>query len=311
MTVKAANLVLLLILPFLFIGIINRTKSFWGGRKGPRLLQSFSDMIKLFQKGEVISHTTSSVFQIAPVISFASVICAGLFVPMVNQKSVLSFEGDFLLFSYILATGKFFNIIGAMDTGSSFEGMGASREALFSSLVEPAFFMTVGTLGILAGGLSFSDILAFSYQQEEYVLLISLLCVIILFVMLLTEGCRVPVDDPNTHLELTMIHEVMVLDNSGPGFALMQYAAAMKMLIISSLIINLILPDTLRGSAFIAAFIGIMAIIALAIGSIESLVARVRMSHVPKFILFMTSVSLILLSITVLSVYGRIKWLIL
>ncbi|OQX04472.1 MAG: hypothetical protein BWK80_53595 [Desulfobacteraceae bacterium IS3] len=307
MYLKAANIMILLIFPFLFVGIINRTKSLWGGRKGPPILQSLFDVIKLFQKGEVISNTTSFVFQIAPVINFASIICAGLFVPIVHQKSVLSFEGDFLLFSYILATGKFFSIISAMDTGSSFEDMGASREALFSSLVEPAFFMMLGTLGIIAGGLSFSDIISFSQQRGEYVLLISLLCVIILFVMLLTEGCRVPVDDPNTHLELTMIHEVMVLDNSGPGFALIQYGAAMKMLIIASVIINLILPDTLFGVSFMSAFIAIMTLIAVLVGTLESLMARVRMTHVPKFILFMSSISFILLSITVLFVYGRIR----
>ncbi len=306
MVLKIINLLMLMILPFVFIGIINRTKSLWGGRKGPPIFQSLSDVIKLFKKGEVISNTTSFVFQIAPVISFASIICAGLFVPILHQKSILSFEGDFLLFSYILATGKFFSIISAMDTGSSFEDMGASREALFSSLVEPAFFMMLGTLGIIAGGLSFSDIISFS-QRGEYILLISLLCVIILFVMLLTEGCRVPVDDPNTHLELTMIHEVMVLDNSGPGFALIQYGAAMKMLIIASVIINLILPDTLFGVSFISAFIAIMALIAIIIGTLESLMARVRMTHVPKFILFMSSISFILLSITVLFVYGRIR----
>jgi len=304
MYLKEINIIMLLLLPFLFIGIINRTKSFWGGRKGPRIFQSLFDVIKLIQKGEVISHTTSFVFQIAPVISFASIICAGLFVPMIHQKSVISFEGDFLLFSYILATGKFFSIISAMDTGSSFEDMGASREAFFSSLVEPAFFMMLGTLGIIAGGLSFSDIISFSQELGGSVLLISMLCVIILFVMLLTEGCRVPVDDPNTHLELTMIHEVMVLDNSGPGFALIQYGAAMKMLIISSLIINLILPATFTG---LLAFIVIMAFTAVIIGTIESLMARVRMTHIPKFILFMSSVSFILLSITVLLVYGRIR----
>jgi len=304
MYLKEINIIMLLLLPFLFIGIINRTKSFWGGRKGPRIFQSLFDVIKLIQKGEVISHTTSFVFQIAPVISFASIICAGLFVPMIHQKSVISFEGDFLLFSYILATGKFFSIISAMDTGSSFEDMGASREAFFSSLVEPAFFMMLGTLGIIAGGLSFSDIISFSQELGGSALLISMLCVIILFVMLLTEGCRVPVDDPNTHLELTMIHEVMVLDNSGPGFALIQYGAAMKMLIISSLIINMILPATFTG---LLAFIVIMAFTAVIIGTIESLMARVRMTHIPKFILFMSSVSFILLSITVLFVYGRIR----
>ena len=306
MMLKAANLVMLLLLPFVFAGIINRTKSFWAGRKGPPILQFFFDIRRLFQKGEVVSHTASFVFELAPVISFASVILAGLLVPVVQRQSVFSFEGDFLLFSYILAVGKFFSIIGAMDTGSSFEGMGASREALFSSLVEPAFFMMLGALGILAGGLSFQDMVSLTHQNERMILLISLLCLIILFVMLLTEGCRVPVDDPNTHLELTMIHEVMVLDNSGPGFALMQYGAAMKMFIITSLMANFLIPPSLDIYEFIAAFVLIFMVTAFVVGTIESFMARLRMNHVPQFILLMGSLSFVLLSVTALFFYRSV-----
>ncbi|MEZ4525598.1 MAG: NADH-quinone oxidoreductase subunit H [Desulfobacterales bacterium] len=300
MMLKAANLVMLLIGPFVLVGVINRTKSFWAGRKGPPLFQFFFDIRRLLQKGEVVSHTASFVFELAPVISFASVILAGLLVPMMQGLSVFSFEGDFLLFSYILAVGRFFSIISAMDTGSSFGGMGASREALFSCLVEPAFFMMLGALGILAGGLSFQDMVSLVHQNGRMILLISLLCLIILFVMLLTEGCRVPVDDPNTHLELTMIHEVMVLDNSGPGFALMQCGAAIKMFVITSLMANLLIPDTFGIYGFTAAFVLLLAITAFAVGTIESFMARLRMNHVPQFILLMGSMSFVLLSVIAL-----------
>lgn len=306
MMLNAGNILMLLIGPFVFAGIINRTKSFWAGRKGPRVSQFFFDLKRLCQKGEVISHTTSFVFDLAPVVSFASVLLAGLLVPVMTGRSVLSFEGDFLLFSYILASGKFFSIIGAMDTGSSFEGMGASREALFSSLAEPAFFMMLGALGIFAGGLSFQEIASLSHQDTGMLLLISLLCLIILFVMLLTEGCRVPVDDPNTHLELTMIHEVMVLDNSGPGFALMQYGAAMKMFIITSLLANFLIPDSLDIYGFTAAFVLILLVTAFAVGSIETFMARLRMNHVPQFILLMGAMSFVLLSVTVLFFYRSV-----
>ncbi len=306
MILKVANILMLLILPFVFVGIINRTKSFWGGRKGPCVSQFFFDIRRLLQKGEVVSHTASFVFDLAPVISFASVILAGLLVPVVLRQSVFSFEGDFLLFSYILAVGKFFSIIGAMDTGSSFEGMGASREALFSSLVEPAFFMMLGALGILAGGLSFQDMVSLFHQNAGMRLLISSLCLIILFVMLLTEGCRVPVDDPNTHLELTMIHEVMVLDNSGPGFAMMQYGSAMKMFIITSLMANFLIPASLDIYGFITAFVLILAVTAFAVGTIESFMARLRMNHVPQFILVMGSMSFVLLSVIALFFYRSV-----
>jgi formate hydrogenlyase subunit 4 len=300
------NIALLFILPFLFLGLINRVKSLWAGRKGPSIIQPFRDFMRLMKKGEVISTTASFVFRIAPSVTFAAVIAAGLIVPMAGGKSIVSFEADFILFAYLLAAGKFLTVAGAMDTGSAFEGMGASREVTFSALVEPAFFVIIASLGLISGGLSFDKIFFIAHNASVAYLVLPL-GVIALFIMLLTEGCRVPVDDPNTHLELTMIHEVMVLDNSGPDMGFIVYAAGMKMIIIGSIIANLIIPEGLPLWASAGLFIAVEAALAIIIGTIESVMARLRMTHVPQFLLFMTAISVVIVSTVVLFISGGIK----
>lgn len=300
------NIALLFILPFLFLGLINRVKSFWAGRRGPGIMQPFRDFLRLMKKGEVISLTSSFVFRMAPSVTFSAVIAAGLIVPLAGGQSVITFETDFILFAYLLAAGKFLTVAGAMDTGSSFEGMGASREVTFSALVEPAFFVILASLALISGGVSFERIFHIAHNTNVAYLVLPL-GVIAPFIMLLTEGCRVPVDDPNTHLELTMIHEVMVLDNSGPDMGFIVYAAAMKMVIIGSIIANLIIPQSLAFWASAGLFIAIQAALAVIIGTIESVMARLRMTHVPQFLLFMAAISVVIVSTVVLFISGGIK----
>jgi formate hydrogenlyase subunit 4 len=150
------SLLLIIIASLFFTGIINRAKSIASGRKGPGIFQPMKDIFRLWRKGAVYSNTTGFVFQVAPTVYFASVLMAILVVPLGLHKGIISFEGDFIFFAYILATGKFFNIISALDTGSSFEGMGASREALYSMFAEPAFFILLGSFALLTGHTSFS-----------------------------------------------------------------------------------------------------------------------------------------------------------
>lgn len=300
------NILFIIFFPLLFTGIINRVKSLWAGREGPSVIQPFHDFVKLMKKGEVISTTASFIFKIAPSVSFTSVISAAAVTPLFSGKQLFSFDLDFIFFIYILALGKFFTITGAMDTGSSFEGMGASREAAFSAIAEPAFFLVIGSLALAGNSTSFSNIFSATDLTTSTGIIITVLSAVILFIMLLAEGSRVPVDDPNTHLELTMIHEVMVLDNSGPDFGLILYASALKMVLIGSLIANLILPE-MPAAASAAAFLCVHFIIAAITGTIESLFARLRMSHVPQFIFFMSSIGLIILAVIVLSVSGGIK----
>lgn len=304
MIIKLINLIILLTVPFLFIGIINKVKAFWAGRKGASILQPFYDFVKLVKKGIIINNAASFIFQIAPAVTFASILFAGLLVPIINFKSIISFDGNFVLFAYILGLGKFFSLIGAMDTGSSFEGMGASREACFSTIVEPAFFILLASVVALTGNYTFESLSMILQKAGAYGVLIIILAVIALFIMLLVEGCRVPVDDPNTHLELTMIHEVMVLDNSGIDLGLILYGSAMKMLIFASLIANILIPANL-GTFSLLLYFGIILLIAVIIGTLESSVARLRMSHVFEFIFIMSSLSLVILALVATKLYGN------
>ena len=296
----------LLAAPFLFLGIINRIKALWAGRKGAPFLQPLYDFIRLLKKGEVISKTTSFVFQIAPSFNIAAVIFAFLLIPIPSFGSTLSFEGDFVLFAYILGLSKFLTVLAALDTGSSFEGMGASREVTFSTIVEPAFFILIGTLALLTGQISFASIFPLLNSSAGYTVLIEILFTAALFIMIVTEGSRVPVDDPNTHLELTMIHEVMVLDNSGPDFAFILYSSGMKMVLLSMLVANLLIPGNIQPIIAIMLLIGIIMLSAVLIGLVESLIARARMSHVPQFIFLMTALSLIAFAVVVFYLRGRI-----
>ena len=305
MLVNLLNILILLIFPFLFVGIINKIKAFWAGRKGASIFQPFFDFVRLIKKDIIISNVTTGVFGIAPTVTFVSIIFAGLLVPIISGNSIISFEGSFVLFAYILALGKFFNLIGAMDTGSSFEGMGASREANFSIIIEPAFFIIVASIIALTGNYSLKSFSLILQKADGIGFLIIVLAIISIFIMLLVEGCRMPIDDPNTHLELTMIHEVMVLDNSGIDLALIQYGSAMKMIIFSSLIANLVIPMGLSLSLFIPAYLAVVFFLALIIGTLESSFARLRMAYMFESVFIMSSFSLIILSLTAMKLYGN------
>lgn len=291
------NILILLVIPFVFIGFINRVKAIWAGKKGTPIFQSFFDFIKLLKKGEVISNSTSFLFKIAPSIYLASIIFASLLVPIINQRALIFFPGDFILFSYILGLGKLFTIILAMDTGSSFEGMGASREITFSTFVEPVFFIIFGSLALITGKTSFVSIFELLNNNSGIIVFLKILTIITLFEMILVEGSRVPIDDPNTHLELTMIHEVMVLDNSGPDLAFIQYGSALKMTAFSLLIANLTVPLNINIIYSAILFVAVTLTTSILIGFIESLSARYKLNRVPQFLFFMTSIAVIIFSI--------------
>jgi formate hydrogenlyase subunit 4 len=303
---KIIFIALLIVSPLFFIGLINKVKAIWAGRKGASLLQPYYDFSKLLKKGEVISKTTSFAFRLSPSINVAAVLFVLLMIPVPGLGSVLHFEGDFVLFTYSLALAKFFTVIAALDTGSSFEGMGASREVTFTTIVETAFFVVLGSLALLTNQFSFESIFAAINLSLVYTPLIKILLVVSLFIMLLAEGSRVPVDDPNTHLELTMIHEVMILDNSGPDLAFIHYAAALKMTIISVLIANLLIPPGFISPVALILFAMILLVVFIAVGLVESLIARSRISHVPQFLFLMTALSLTAFAIIVFFLFGGI-----
>lgn len=296
--------ILIIITSFFFTGVVIRTKSIFSGRKGPGIFQPMKDIWRLLRKDNVYSQTTSFIFKIAPDIYFASVLIAIMLIPFGNQKGIFSFDGDFVFFAYILAVGKFFSIIGALDTGSSFEGMGASREALFSFLAEPAFFILMGSLALLTGYTSFADIFS-GIQFGSYIsYAIGTLASFVLVLIAMIENSRMPVDDPKTHLELTMIHEVMVLDNSGFDLGLILHANNLKFAMYGALIANLFLTPGREWYYSIPIFIGVQALFAVVVGTLESFIARFRMNHNPQFIFTISSISL-LIFFAVLLILGK------
>lgn len=299
------SLILIFLASFFVSGIIIRTKSLTSGRKGPDVLQPMYDILKLFRKGSIYSTTSGIVFRLAPIVYFATVLMAILFIPFGNQKGVLSFAGDFVFFAYVLALGRFFMIVGALDTGSSFEGMGAAREALYALLIEPAFFLLMGSFSLLTGHTSFAGIFATLHFGSSISYAIGALASIVLLALALIENSRMPVDDPKTHLELTMVHEVMILDNSGFDLALIMQAVNLKFAIYGALIANLFLTKGYELYYSIPIFICIQLVMAVVIGLIESFWARFRMNHNPQFILMITSISLFIF-LGVLLMLGKI-----
>jgi formate hydrogenlyase subunit 4 len=286
MIASVLHVLLLLLAPPLMLGIITRTKAIVAGRRGPPILQGYFDVWKLLRKGAVYSTTTTWVFRAGPVVSLAAMITAGLLVPIADIPAPMAFQGDLILFAYLLGLARFFTVLAAMDTGSSFEGMGASREATFGSLAEPALFAGFLVLVVGSGDYSLSAILGphlFSLWSSIGPALV--LVAVSFAVLLLAENCRIPVDDPNTHLELTMIHEVMVLDHGGPDLAFILHGAAMKLFLFASILVRLILP-TATGFPPLEALIWAagMVVVAIFVGVIESAMARLRLARVPTLL---------------------------
>ena len=297
------SLILIILASLFFSGIIIRTKSIASGRKGPGIFQPLKDVIRLFKKGSVYSKTTSFIFQIAPSIYFASIIMAIMVIPLGEYKGIISFEGDFVFFAYVLGVGKFFSIISALDTGSSFEGMGASREALFSMFAEPAFFILMGSFALLTGHTSFQEIFASLHFGSYISYILGVLATVVLVMITMVENSRMPFDDPKTHLELTMVHEVMILDNSGFDLGLILYGTSLKFAMYGALIANLFM-GSFPLYITIPLFFGMQMLFAIAVGLLESFTARFRMNHNAQYILTLSSVSL-LIFLGVLLILGQ------
>jgi formate hydrogenlyase subunit 4 len=283
---SAAHVAVLMLGPILLVGVINRTKSIWVGRRGVPLLQLAYDLAKLLKKRPVYSATTTAIFRVTPQVALGTALLTGLVVPLVAARAPLSFPFDFVLVAYGWGLGRLFLMLGALDTGSAFEGMGASREAKYSALVEPAFFLAFGALAAVTGARSLAELLRFPvHTPADLLALVGVVAA--LFVLLQVESARLPVDDPATHLELTMIHEVMVLDHSGPDLAAIQYAAALKLLLGAGLLATLVNPVD-PGSApglFGAMTLALILAIGIVIGTVESLMARLKLRVLPRYAL--------------------------
>lgn len=273
--------------PF-FAGLILKIKAFFAGKKGPPILINYYTLIKLFKKGSVYSTSTTVMFKLGPIISLTASITALMFVPIAGYNPVFAFNGDVIFVLYILGLGRFFTIAAAMDTASPFEGMGAAREAYFPIICEAAMFMILIFFYRITGELQLSAYFAGSNTQGMWSLAGAplLFIVISFFIILLTENSRVPVDDPATHLELTMIHEVMVLDHSGPDLALIEIGSFCKLMFYSTIISRMILPfeSAIFGFPMVMYIAGLL-VVYVTVGVTESVIARYRMDKVPQFVL--------------------------
>jgi formate hydrogenlyase subunit 4 len=285
-----------LLLAPLLLGIVNRTKSFVAGRRGPPLVQPYRDIAKSLRRGAVYGEVTGWVFRLGPVVNLATLVAALLVLPFGGVGAVVSFPGDLIVLAGLFALGRFVTVLAALDTGSSFEGMGASREVHFAALAEPALLVALATLVRVTGALSLTEIYgAISLATWARALPALALVAMTLAVLELVENTRIPVDDPTTHLELTMIHEVMVLDHSGPDFGLIQYGAALKLWILGALFVGLVVVPLRSFGLWLdgaAALLG-MAGLAVAIGIVESAMARYRLVRVPQFIVGAATLSVV------------------
>ncbi len=275
--------VLVLALPPLLMSIVAKTKAWFAGRTGPAWLQPYYDLHKLLNKGAVYSKTTTWVFRAGPIVNLAAMLTAATLVPVLTPESVFGFAGDVILVAYLFALGRMFTVLAALDTGSSFEGMGASREVTFGAMSEPALFLSLIVLAMATKSLQLSHMIGPQLFAARGTVGPALLLVVgALLIVLLSETCRVPVDDPATHLELTMIHEVMVLDHSGPDFAFITYGAALKFLLLGSILLHAAFPHPGQ-PPWIDAPLRLLELAGLAavVGVIECSMARLRLNRVP------------------------------
>ncbi|MGH7297722.1 MAG: respiratory chain complex I subunit 1 family protein [Polyangiaceae bacterium] len=283
----AVHVGITLLLPPLLLGVVTKVKALFAGRVGPPVLQPYYDLAKLARKDSVFSTTTTWVFRAGPVVALTSVLVASLLVPFGGVDAPVAFAGDLILFVYLFGLARFFTITAALDTGSAFEGMGAAREATFSCMAEPALLLSLLVLVKRTSTTSLTGMLGSALAAQWSAVGAALVLVVAsLLVVVLAENCRIPFDDPNTHLELTMIHEVMVLDHSGPALGMISYGAALKLFVLGAIVVGIVLPLH-TGSAVLdlAVFVAGMLVLSVVIGTVESTMARLRLRHVPSLLI--------------------------
>lgn len=278
--------VIILIAP-LVNGIIKKAKAFTQKRRGAPFLQMYFDLFKLFRKRSVVSDTASWIFKVTPYIVFSTAMAAALLTPVTTMIAPVSFYGDVIMLVSILALGRFFMTLAALDTGSTFGGMGSSREVMISSLIEPSLLVSVFTIGLIYKSTSIykmmiaADGVAIPLTQPSFVMVF-----IAILIIIIAETSRIPVDDPETHLELTMVHEAMILEYSGRHLALMELGAVIKQLVFITLLVNVFIPhDQLIGITGIGAIMLSLLIYIVKVILISILIAITEISTV-KFRLF-------------------------
>lgn len=274
-------------------GVINKTRARLAGRKGVRFFQPLLTVGVLVQKGEVYSTSATWLTRTVPALYLATTLGAVLLLPLGVFPAAVNFYGDFILFAYLLGFGKLALVLAALESGSSFQGMGSAREVLFSMLVEPCFFLLIGTLAMVTGYGSFSSIFAAFDNGAMNWLMLSLVIGYAFLNVALVENGRLPVDDPRTHLELTMVHEAMVLDLSGVDMAFIQVAGWLKLAVWGTLLVNVVVPEQVEGWELVGWFLAAMAGYGVLIGAVESLMARNRMTKNATYLATVSAIGLL------------------
>lgn len=286
--------VLILGLIPLFFGLINKQKAIFTGRIGASIFLPYYELNKLLKKETINGTGTSFISTISPAINFIAIISALAMLPIAFLNSLISFKGDIILFAYLLGLARFFQILAAMDIGSSFEGMGAAREATFAVFAEPIFFFTIGSIAFISGFTSINEIYhSIKLDNVAYIIFI-VVCSISVFILAIAESSRMPVDDPNTHLELTMIHEVMILDNSGIDLFLYQYSSYIKLFIYAILETSFFYPFGVQNYWIgIPVFLIIIFLLSSSLAIAETVTSRFRLKNIPYYLLFATAIGVL------------------
>jgi formate hydrogenlyase subunit 4 len=283
---------LVLLLAPLVSGVIKKLKATVQMRRGAGVLQPFYDVTKLLRKGMVIAEHASWIFHSTPYVLFLTTLVVGLLVPLVSAQVPLSFLGGVLAVIYLLALGRFFLALAGLDTGSAFGGMGSSREMTISAIAEPAMMLSIFTVAIAAGSTNLGEMTRVATSQEWRFLSPSqILACAALFIVLIAETGRIPVDNPATHLELTMVHEAMILEYSGPYLALVEWAASIKQLVLMTLLINVFFPFGLATDWTPSAvalslgwFLVKLLVLSVVVVLVESTNAKLRLFRVPDLL---------------------------
>jgi formate hydrogenlyase subunit 4 len=292
LAVQGAQMALVLLMAPLLTGFVRKVKARLLRRQGPPVLQPYRDIIRLLHKEVVLAHNASWLFRIAPYLIFAATWVAAALVPTFAMGLHFSWSADLIAITALIGSARFFLALAGMDVGTSFGGIGSSREVMIASLAEPAMIMITFTVALIAGSTQLSNIAAFMLSPEAGLSVSLGLALVALIIVSIAENARVPVDNPATHLELTMVHEAMVLEYSGRHLAMVEFAASLKLLLYVSLIACIFVPWGLAapaaGPAALAvgtvSYVAKLAVGALLLGLFETAIAKMRVFRVPEFL---------------------------
>jgi formate hydrogenlyase subunit 4 len=278
----------------LFVGMINKQKALLTGRRGAPMWQPYYDLLRLSRKETIYAVTASFISRLAPVVTFSAILISSFMLPIGYVRPLVNFSGDLIVFAYLLGLARFFQILGAMDIGSSFEGMGAAREATFAVFAEPIYFFTIGSIAFVSGYTSMSEIYLSIHLDNPSSLVFIVVSSISAFFLMVTECSRIPIDDPTTHLELTMIHEVMILDNSGIDLFLYQYSGYMKIMIYGIFEVLFFNPFSMQNHWIgFSIFVFLLLVLSSIIAWVETMIARLKLKNIPQYLLFATAIGIL------------------